>query len=135
MALARAQLDNIQAQTHNTSADTRIKNTQGRILEEYGGASSAADLTHKQNQNSLFDAQVRKATADADISETTARLLAQQKEAAIKLLTAQAEMGELNLESSEAIAKSLGVAGKDLGSVGRLFLEMVKLLMLPKGTR
>lgn len=128
--MQRAQLDNMIANTQNTSADTRIKNTQGRILEEYGAGNSAAELKNKENQLSLFDAQMRKATAEADISETTAKLLQQQKEAAIKLLTAQARMGELNVESSEAIAKMLGVAGKDVGTVGRLFLELAKTALL-----
>lgn len=130
MALARAQLDNIQAQTHNTSADTRIKNTQGRILEEYGGANSAAELKGKENQLSLFDAQVRKATADADISETTAQLMRSQKEAAIRLITAQARMGEMNADSAESITKMLGVTGKDASSVTKIILEIARSLII-----
>lgn len=131
--LQKAQIDNMIANTQNTSADTRIKTTQARILEDYGGANSAAELRGKEQANSLFDAQMRKAVAEADISETTAKLVQQQKEAAIKLLQAQAEMGQLNLESSQAIAKLLGVAGKDLGPVARFFMELAKTFLVGPG--
>lgn len=131
-ALAGLQRDQIKANTQNISADTRLKTANARILEEFGPAQSAADLEGRQSTNKRLVHEIEKAASEADISKQTAELLRQKTPDILALLKAQATTGKLNAESSEAIARTLGVAGKDVGAVGKLFLEMVKLLFLQK---
>lgn len=132
-AMVGAQLDQVKAQTQNATADTRLKNANARLVENFGEAGTAADVENKQRQSQLYRAQIQKAEADARISETTADLLADKMGAAIQLLESQAKLGKLNADSSEAIAKTLGVAGKDVGPVARLFLDLAKLLISGQG--
>lgn len=128
--MLKAQKDNLIANTANTSADTRMKNIQAEIMEEFAGPNTAADLTKKLQDVEKFKFELDKAIADAEISRTTADLLEKKTGQAIKLLSAQAQLGQLNAESSEAIARLLGVAGKDLGPVAKMFLELIKLLSM-----
>lgn len=130
--LANAQIDNVNAQTQNTSADTKLKNTQWQILESYGGENSAQDVVRKKQENEMFGQNLRKAIADADISETTASLLREKQGLAISLLDQQARIGEINAQSTERIARTLGVGGKDAPMVAKLLLELAKLLMSAK---
>lgn len=126
--LAKAQLDNINANTYNTSADTRMKNTQARLLETFGEAGEREDLERKAKMNNLLAHQINKAGEDAEISRVTAELLKSKMTAAIAMLEAQARLGKLNADSSEAIARTLGVAGKDVGTVGKLFFDLIRQL-------
>lgn len=130
VAMSKAQIESIHANTINTTADTRMKTIQSDLLETFGGDDRAQDVVHKTQENQAFKFELDKKIADAKISEITAELLADQKEEAIRLLRSEAKIGELNAESAEAIARTLGVAAKDVGTVGKLFLEMVKLLGL-----
>lgn len=129
-ALAGLQRDQIKANTQNVSADTRLKTANARILEEFGPAQSAADLEARTSQNKKLIHEIDRAAAEADISKQTAELLRQKTPDILALLSAQAKIGKLNADSSEAIAQTLGVAGKDVGTVGKLFLEIAKLLFL-----
>lgn len=125
-ALLAAQLDQVKAQTQNISADTRNKNITAEITEQITGPSSAAELEAKIKKNHLFDQELRKAIADADISEANANLLREKTPEILKLLESQARIGKVDADSTESIARQLGVAGKDLGTVGRLISEMLK---------
>lgn len=123
-------LDLQKAQTQNISADTRNKNIQADIMEQIEAPSSAEKLVGLKQKNAMFKIEMDKALADLDVARETANLLHQKTPRAMQLLEAQARLGQLNAESSEAIARMLGVAGKDVGAVGRLFLEMAKLLFM-----
>lgn len=130
-ALAQqAQIDNIKAQTYNTSADTRMKDIQADLLEKYGNANSAEELERRAKENTKLAHEIEKAGYEADISRTTSEMLKDKMTQTIELLRQQAAMGKINVESSEAIARTLGVAGKDVGPVSRLFLEIVKQLSI-----
>lgn len=132
LLMMQAQLDNIKAQTYNTTQDTRMKTIQANILDKYGLANSAEDLERKAKLNNLVANQITKAAADAEISQTTASLLRDKMSAAIELIQSQARIGTINADSSEAIAKQLGVAGKDVGPVGNLIFKALQLLISSK---
>lgn len=127
--LLQAQIDQVKATTYNTSADTRNKTLQGDIIEGYGGANSALDVQRKTNENIAFEQELRKKTADADISEQTARLIKDKSEEMLKLIRSQATLGELNAESAKSISNMLGVTGKDAGFVSKLILELAKYIL------
>lgn len=133
-ALLAKQLDLLTAQTHNVSAQTRKTNVEAGIMEEIEAPTSAEKLVTLKQQNEKFRFELDKAISDAEISKATANLLNEKTPLVLQQLRAQAKLGTLNAESSEAIARSLGVAAKDLGPVAKLFMELVKLLMLPGGT-
>lgn len=129
--LLKTQIDKAKAETVNTSADTRLKTANAGILESIGGPTAAAELEAKTKKNALFDQEVRKAIADADISEATANLLREKTAPLLKLLQSQATVEGINAESALKIANMLGVQGRDAGTVVKLILEMAKLVLLP----
>lgn len=124
-ALLAAQLDQVKAQTTNISADTRNKTLQGDITETFTGPSSAADLEAKQKKNSLFDQELRKSIADADISEANAALLRDKTPYLLSVLENQARLGKLDADSATKLAASLGVTGKDASIVGNFILQLM----------
>lgn len=130
--LLRAQLDNLKAQTANTSADTRNKVLAGDITEQFGGESSAQDVVRKTQENQKFQFELKKLMADADISQTTAKLMNDKMATAIDALKQQARMGQLNADSAEALVNRLGVVGKDAGPIAKILIELAKLLFTGK---
>lgn len=134
-----AQLDLVKAQTSATSAQTRKTNAEAGIIESIEGPTRAAELEARQKENALFDVRLDKAIGDADISRATADLLQDKRSEVLDLLRAQVKqmeatgrVTEVNAESTEAIARTLGVAGKDVGPVGKFFLDIVKIFMTGK---
>lgn len=123
----RANLDNVTAQTQNTSAQTRKTTAEAKILEQYGPASSAADLEGKQNKLKMFDSELRKAIAEADISEQQATLLKEKGPLLNKLLEAQGNLASLDYQSAEKIAAALGVVGKDAGTIVNLIITIARM--------
>jgi len=126
--LLSQQMDNLKAQTQNTTAQTRKTNIESGILENIGGPQSAADLEKTQKQNALFDQQLRKSIADADISETTAKLLKDKSGAVVDLIRSQATLGELDAQSAQHITDLLGIQGKDASWATKMILEAAKML-------
>lgn len=131
--LLQAQLDNVKANTYKTSAETRQTTLQTDLLQEFGGQNNAQDVIRKTNENSSFRFELEKKIADAEISRTTAELLRDQKEQAIRMMKAQADIGQLNAASATKIAEILGVNGKDATAVGKLLLEIAKSFLMPGG--
>lgn len=86
-------------------------------------------------ENGLLSEKVDRAREDAEISRQTAILLKAKNPILLRKLEAETKMAELNTKSAEAIAESLGVAAKDVGAVGRLFIEMAKLLVTSGGNK
>lgn len=128
--MIRAQLDNLKANTANTSADTRNKILAGNLTEEFGGESNAQDVVRKRQENEKFKFELDKAIADADISRATADMLREKTGAAIELMRQNARMGELNADSAEAIVEKLGIVGKDAGPIAKLLIELAKAMFL-----
>lgn len=132
-ALLRAALDKTKAETQNITANTYQTHVASNILETVGAEHSAAELEKTKKDNALFDIKVDQAIANKELTQQNVELLRAKGPEIVKHLRAAAKMGELNAESSEAIARLLGVAGKDVGAVGKLFLELIKLLSLRGG--
>lgn len=128
-ALLGAQLDNVKANTANASASARKTQTEANILEEIGGPSSAEDLVRKKQQNSMFETEVRKQLAEADISEQTAAILKEKGPLINQLLSVQARQGELDYASAKSISDSLGVVGKDAGPLIRILIDLAKMFI------
>lgn len=131
-ALLGAQLDQVKAQTTNVSADTRLKNTQAEIMEQITGPSSAQDLIAKTQKNALFDQELRKAIADADISEANRDIITGKTPLLLKLLEAQGDLASMDAESTRQVLASLGVVGKDAGPMIRAILNALKLMSTKK---
>lgn len=131
-ALLGAQLDQIKANTQNISSQTRVNNVKAGIMEDIEAPTSAQRLVEITQNNKMFKFRLDKAIADAEISETTAQLLRDKTETAIKLLRSQAAISELDEESMRDIAETLGVVGKDANTVTRLLLDIAKALFQRK---
>lgn len=115
-ALLAAQLDQIKATTQNVSANTAKTTMETGILENVTGPSSAADLVRKKQQNELFKYELDKAIADAEISETTAKILRDKGPEMIALLRSQAGSAALDLDSARKMVELFGITGKDSGT-------------------
>lgn len=131
--MMRAQMDNLKANTQKTSAETAKTNVERQIMEEITGPQSAANLVATTQKNAMFDQELRKAIADADISETNARLLRDKGPEIIKLLEAQGDLAKLDYESAAAVAKALGVTGKDASGIVGIIMNMAKTLLIRGG--
>lgn len=127
-ALLGAQLDQIKAQTQNVSAQTKKTNVESQILEEITGPSSAQDLVSKTQKNALFSQEMRKAIADADISEANARLLQEKTPLLIRLLNAQGGIARLEEMSAQQIQALLGVKGADANSITSIIKTALQAL-------
>lgn len=127
-ALLGAQLDQVKAQTQNITADTRVKTTQADIMRDVTGPSSAAEYEGRVKKNALFDQELRKAIAEADISEANARLLEDKSNYILQSLEARGGLDKLDYESTRRIVNSLGVVGKDANPMIRAILDALKLI-------
>lgn len=132
-ALLGIQLDKLKADTSNVSADTRKKNIEADLLEQYTGPSAAADYEAKVKKNSLFDQELRKAIAEADISEANARILQDKRGPMIQAMQNEAAQGRLDLESATRLANAFGVVGKDASTIAKMFMAIVE--QFTKGNR
>lgn len=103
----------------------------------YAGEAGIGNLKWQQlwKENGLLSEKIDKARSDAEISKYTADLIKEKNPILLRQLEAATKLGELNTESAEAIARTLGVAAKDVGTVARLFIEMAKLLMTSGGVK
>lgn len=116
-ALLGAQLDNIKAQTYNTSADTRKKTIEADIMQDVTGPSSAAEYVGRVNRNALFEQEMREAIAKADIAEESARILREKGPEMVRLLSTQGKIANLDYESAKAMVEMFGVNARDSGTV------------------
>lgn len=127
-ALVRAQLDNIKSQTNVNSATARGKTIENEIMETLGGQQTAATLEKTQKENALFNIRVNRELAELGVTQATETAIRQKTPEMIREIQSRANMGQLNYESSKAIAELLGVAGKDLPAVAKFFMEIAKWL-------
>lgn len=125
----KSALDLQKAQTQNVSADTRTKNIQADIMEQITAPKSAQELIALQQKNAMFEQELRKAIADADISEASATLLREKTPALLKLIESQATLTGLDAESAEKIGRMIGVQTKDMGPFVKVIMEVAKTLL------
>lgn len=127
-ALLGAQLDQIKAVTQKTSAETKKVNVESQIMEEITGPSSAADLVSKTQKNALFNQEMRKAIADADISEASAQLLKDKAPLITRMLRAQGGIARLEEMSAQQVQALLGVKGADATSIANIIRTAIQAM-------
>lgn len=127
-ALMRAQLDNLKAQTQNTSADTRKKNTEAEIMEQVTGPSSAAEYEGRVKKNALFDQELREAIAKADMAEESAKILREKGPEIVRNLEIQGKLYNLDYQSAKAMMEMFGVNARDSGTAAGILKSAVTVI-------
>ena len=123
------QMDLIQAQTQATAATTRKTNAEAGIIESVEGPKSAEELVKLKQDNAMFETRLNDAISHAELTKTTEEVLRDKTDQAIRLIKAQAGEHELSLASAQQITNSLGVVGKDAGTVTKMILDIAKFLI------
>lgn len=124
--LLQAQLDNIKAQTYNTSADTRIKNANARIIETYGMDTAGAKLGAQQIKVSEVAQKIDNMGVTKNLSAAKLELLNRTTEALVTEANNQAKTGTLNVEALENIAKMYGI---EAGMATPIIKTIISILM------
>jgi len=128
-AMMAKQMDLIHAQTQATAATTRKTNAEAGIIESVEGPKSAEELVKLKQDNAMFETRLNDAISHAELTKTTEEVLRDKTDQAIRLIKAQAGEHELSLASAQQITNSLGVVGKDAGTVTKMILDIAKFLI------
>lgn len=124
--LLKAQMDQMQAQTQNISADTRQKTILSNAMEGTETESRALDVSNKR-------ITVARATQELENSRLAGEMTAVQLEKATRTLEAmvnlanqQARAGKLDLDALENIAKIGGIEGSKATGLLKIILDVYR---------
>lgn len=125
-ALLAKQLDNVEASTNNLSAETRIKNNQARLLEQFGVDMQSADLEGKRLSNTEAEAKIKQLGLTSDMTAKQLSKFDRTIDTIVDLLNQQARTGRIELEALENIAS---VGGIEASKATPIIKTLIQLLL------
>lgn len=126
--LLKAQLDNMRAQTANTAAQARVNNVEADIREELKPKEKETRL-NRLIESYEWDDIKTKIMRNQDVSSAAqARQMRESVDAAVNKVKQEAEMGRLDMESAQRIAKEFGLSTGPTSTFMRMIIDILRLM-------
>lgn len=126
--LLKAQLANLNANTANTAAMARKNAVEAKVTETYGMEGGLADIQtkwHKSTQELLrkyiLENQMHTSAAEREKAEKSV-------DPFIQKLRQEAELGRLDMESAQRIAKEFGLSTGPTSTFMRMIIDILRLM-------